>query len=404
MIIPKTNHKSVDLVEYNITNNKLKGAKANKEGLVKKVKNVENSIENLGNLLELQQYGKKKKKWNKEIEDIKTEEIEKKIKKLMLEQAERRKLIAVREKEKQEKFEIEEQLRQKELIKLEEQKNENKQKQLLEVKEKSDERKKYMEGIQELKALKKKKWLHEKFEEDFEKNVLIPESERIAGAISTHKTPVPSLEEIQYHIKKYKQLMQSRSEYHQSVNYSDSKRFTPSKFLQIVNDEENLVKEMEKIREAEKLDLLDRKKHYANLVRQLYKPLIKDSKPIIKNLPEKRRVLSLTPTIKQTEKILSKPKQFPKIEKLKEPLKINYLEQRRELRQKEAEEILDKFCFSADIDSLSKAKQIEEKTKQAEYAVKGYKSSDYNVEAEERLNKMLIESVKAKIDALNKIS
>ena len=408
LIIPKNKNKKNDIVEINIINNKLQEIKANKQGLIKKLQNAENSIENLGNLLEIQQHGKRKKKWNKEIEDIKTEEIEKKIKKLMLEQAERKCSLEKREKEKLEKIELEEKLKQDEAAKLEAKRLEEKQKLLLEVKEKAEERKKYMEGLKELKALKKKQWLHEKLAEDFKKNVLVPESERIAdGSSRKHKTPVPSYDEIQDHIKEYKKLMQSRSLYRHSISYSDSKRFSPSKFLQMITDEENLSKEMEKIKEAEKLDLIDRKKNYANLVRQLYKPIAKEIKSITKPLQEKRRLLSLTPTPKETEKIYIKPKYSPRAVKPKELPKLNYLEERRGLRQKEVEDILNKANLSFDIDldvdnnALIKARQLEKITKQAEYAVKGYKGGEYNIEAEERINKMLIDSVKAKLEALN---
>ena len=203
------------MIEMNILNHKLKGAKVNKEGLSKRLELVDNSIENLGNLLELQRRLKKKKKWNKEIEDIKTEEMQKNIKKLILEQNERQKVLELREKEKNEKIELEEKLKQEELLRLEVKKNEEKVKRLQETKEKSGERKKYIEGIKELKSLKKKKLLHEKLAEDFEKNIIIPETQRIAEALSVrHKNAMPSMDELQLHIREHNKLIQSRSHHH----------------------------------------------------------------------------------------------------------------------------------------------------------------------------------------------
>ena len=404
LIIPKTNQVN-DLVEYNIIKHKLKGAKQAKEGLAQKVETIAYSIESLGNQLELQQTRKPKKKWNKELEEIKTEEIQHNVKRLIHERVERKKHFQAREKEKLEKFEIEEKMKQEENLKIEAKKQEDKKKQLMESKGKSEERKKYLEGIKELKSLKKKKLLHEKLEEEFEKKILIPETERISEAISLkHKIPVPSLEEIQSHIRDYKKLIQSKSVFRQSASYSESKHFSPSKFFQQISEEEELAKEMEKIKIAEKADLIDRKKNYSNLVRQLYKPLVSEQKPKEKSIPVKRRVLSLTPTLKKSERVNEKSRVSPKAQKPKELPKIDYLAERRDLRQKEAEDILDQYSFSYEVDSLAKAKKIEEKAKHAEYAFKGSKANDFNIEAEEKINKLLLESVKAKLEALHKLS
>ena len=322
----------------------------------------------------------------------------------MQEQAERKKTLELREKVRQEKIEEEEKQKIEELAKLELQKNEEKLKKLQEAKEKAEERKKYLEGLKELKTVKKKKLLHEKLAEDYEKNVLIPESERITEAISnTRKSPVPSLEEIQSHIREYKKFLENKSMFKNSISFCESKQFTPSKFLQIVNDEEQMAKELEKIKEAEKLDLIERKKHYAKLVRQLYQPSIKENKIKIEQTPVKRRVFSMTPTLKKSE--FEKPKinksvNSPKSQRPKELPKINYLEQRREYRQKVAEGILDNFFDTFD-DSLE-SKKIEEKTKKVEFVVKYYKNKEYNPETEEKLNTILIDSIKAKINALTK--
>ena len=49
---------------------------------------------------------------------------------------------------------------------------------------------------------------------------------------------------------------------------------------------------------------------------------------------------------------------------------------------------------------METAKAVEEKSKQAEIAIKVMKSNKYNIEAEEKLNKMLLDSVKVKLEAL----
>lgn len=402
LIIPKNSNEKSDIVQINILNSKIKEAKANQKGLSGKMKHLDNSIESLGNMLNLQQKVKKKKIWNKEIEDIKTEEVQKNIKKLVQEQHERQKVLEQREKEKIEKIEMEEKIRKEELEKIEGKKNEEKLKRLQESKEKTEERKKYIEGLKEIKPVKKKKLLHEKFAEEFEKNVVIPETERIAEALSVrHKVPVPSFDELQSHIKEYRKLMQSKSFSKHSVSYSESRRFSPSKFLQVINDEEQLAKEMDKIREAEKLDLIDRKKNYAKLVRQLYQPSELKNEKKVRPIPAKRRVYSVTPTLKKSERLQYKAKGPVKLVKPKELPKIDYLGQRREQREKEEKDV---YSYSVDFNSVNTAKKFEERTKQLEIAVKHSSVSDYNIDAEEKLNKLLIDNIKTKLEALNKLS
>jgi hypothetical protein len=289
-----------------------------------------------------------------------------------------------------------------------------KEKKAYEAKEKAEERKKYLESLKELKNVKKQKWLYEKLAEDYEKNVIIPESQRVSEAISTHhKAHVPSIDEIQDHIREYKKFVVNRSLFRESISYSDSKKFPPSKFWQVLTEEEQMAKELDKIREAEKIDLLDRKKHYSKLVSQLYQPSIKDIKKDINDFkdrkndnltPNKRRNMSMTPTLTKKNKAISLSGPRDNIKRLEELPKINYLKERREIREKAVEEMLGKYCYSMDIDSLETAKKVENKAKQAEIVFKGTKATDYNVDNEEKITKMLIDSIKVKLDALNNVT
>ena len=60
LIIPKQKGPN-DVIEFNILNDKLKGAKANKEGLKQRLDHIDNSISSLDNLLNLQKKAKKRK-------------------------------------------------------------------------------------------------------------------------------------------------------------------------------------------------------------------------------------------------------------------------------------------------------------------------------------------------------
>ncbi|OMJ69771.1 hypothetical protein SteCoe_32422 [Stentor coeruleus] len=411
---PFKTHKG--LVEINILNQKLKEAQTNKQDLLQKLENVDTSINKLSTLIEDQQNNNKKKKWDKETEAQKTEEIQKNIKKLMQEKIERKKkLQEVKQKELEDKIK-EEELKKKEAEEALNKKNTEKEKKAYEAKEKAEERKKYLESIKELKNVKKQKWLYEKLAEEYEKNVILPESQRVSEVISTHhKSHVPSLDELQDHIREYKKFIVNRSLFKESISYSDSKKFPPSKFWQVLNEEEQMAKELDKIREAEKADLLDRKKNYSKLVGQLYQPsIIKETKKETKETkketkerkkenftPTKRRNMSMTPTLVKKENSITNSVPRNNTKKPYELPKINYLKERREIREKAAEEMLERYYYSMDIDSLKTAKKVESKAKQAEIVIKGSKATDYNVDAEEKITKMLIDSIKVKLDALN---
>lgn len=409
---PFKTHKG--LVEINVLTQKLKEAQNNKQDLLQKLECVDTSINKLSNLIENQPNNNKKKKWDKETEAQKTEEIQKNVKKLIQEQIERKKKIKeAKQKELADKIK-EEELMKKEAEEALKKKLTEKEKKAYEAKEKAEERKKYLEGIKELKNVKKQKWLYEKLAEDYEKNVIIPESQRVSEAISTHhKSHVPSLDEIQDHIREYKKFVVNRSLFRESISYSDSKKFPPSKFWQVLTEEEQMAKELDKIREAEKMDLLDRKKHYSKLVSQLYQPNIKNIKKEVNDskdkknhnlTPKKRRNMSMTPTLTKKDNSSSHSVPRKNTKRLDELPKINYLKERREIREKAAEELLEKYCYSMDIDSLETAKKVESKAKQAEIVFKGSKATDYNVDAEEKITKMLIDSIKVKLDALNNVT
>ena len=63
---------------------------------------------------------------------------------------------------------------------------------------------------------------------------------------------------------------------------------------------------------------------------------------------------------------------------------------------------MDSHNFFDTFDDSLESKKIEEKTKKVEFVVKYYKNKEYNPETEEKLNTILIDSIKAKINALTK--
>jgi hypothetical protein len=112
----------------------------------------------------------------------------------------------------------------------------------------------------------------------------------------------------------------------------------------------------------------------------------------------------MTPTLTKKNKAISLSGPRDNIKRLEELPKINYLKERREIREKAVEEMLGQYCYSMDIDSLETAKKVENKAKQAEIVFKGTKATDYNVDNEEKITKMLIDSIKVKLDALNNVT
>lgn len=392
-----------DAIHLNILKGRVKNLKTQNNPEPNEIAPLETSLNQINNQLETKRILSKKVHWVKALEDLVTSEISPNIKKLMHEQAIRKKKISESlEKAKQERLEQLEKLAQEQVLEKNKKFEDLKQKNIVEAQKKAEERRKYMEGLKELKKVKKKKWLYEKLAEEFEASVIQPESERIAEALANkHRSPVPSIQEIQEHIREYKKNLENRSVIRQSMDCTDIKKFPQSKFLKNLQDEEQMAKEMEKIKEAEKQDLIDRKKNYSKLVRQLYQPSFQDLKVEKSKLrqmsPKKRRVMSMTPTLSRPEKP-NKPLMSPRVQRPKELPKIDYLENRRAARAKDAEEILGKYYHSLDINSIEQAKKAEEKIKRAEIAIKG----QFNLEAEEKLTKVLIDSIKVKLEALNK--
>lgn len=401
--IPSQFNPDRDQIHLNILKDTVKNSKSSKKTESNQLGSLETSLNQINSQLETKRILSKKVHWIKALEDLVTEEISPNIKKLMHEQVERKRKIAESlKKAKNDRLEQLEKLKSEETVEKTKKFEEVKQKNLIEAQKKAEERKKYMEGLKELKKVKKKKLLHEKLAEEFEMNVIQPEAERIAEALAMkHKIPVPSIEEIQEHIREYKKRLENRSVLRQSIDNTEVKKFPASKFWQHIKDEEQMSKELEKIKEAEKQDLMDRKKNYSNLVRQLYQPSLQDLKVEKSKLrqatPKKRRVMSMTPTLTRPEKSI-KPILSPRVQKPKELPKLDYLENRRAARVKETEDILGKYYHSLDISSLEQAKKAEGKIKRAEIGIKG----QFNLEAEEKLTKVLIDSIKVKLEALNK--
>ena len=406
--IPKAFNPHKDMIYLNILKDAHKKSKDGKTVESTQKELIQSSLSQIQNQIDTKRILSKKVHWVKPIEDLKTEEVSQTIRKLMQEQTDRQKKVhEALEKEKKERLETLEKLKEQEALLRSKKIEEEKLKKISETKEKTEERKKYMEGLKELKNVKKQKWLYEKLAEEFEESVVKPEHDRIAEALAfKHKEPVPTFEDLQQHMKDYKRSKENRSVIRQSVDYLDQKKFPQSKFLKNLMEEEQMVKEMEKIREAEKIDLLDRKKNYANLVRQLYQPSLKDlsitkAKNLINKTPKKRRVLSVTPNLKHFDnhvKIKS-----PSVQKPRELPKIDYLESRRIIHEKDAEFMLGHgFHQSFDISTVEQAKKAEERVRRVEIAVKGLAPGKVKVDAEEKITQVLIDSIKVKLEALNK--
>ena len=407
--IPKPFNPNKDMIYLNILKDAQKNSKNNKQAESTLNELIQSSLIQMQSQLEAKRMLNKKFHWVKPIEDLKTQEVSQNIKKLMQEQTERQKKVQVAlERDTKERLENIDKLKEQENLLKAKRLEEDKLKKSNEVREKAEDRKRYLEGLKELKKVKKQKWLYEKLAEEFEVTLVKSENDRIAEALaSKHKEPVPTIEDLQQHMKDYKKSKENRPTNMQSVDYSDQKKFPHSRFFKNLREEEQLAKEMDKIREAEKIDLLDRKKNYSNLVRQLYQPSLKDlsmSRPKnnIHHTPQKRRVMSMTPTLKRSENIIKV--KIPRMQKPRELPKIDYLESMRILHEKDAENILGNGFSCMNINNVGQAKKAEERARRAEIAVKGLTSDRVYVDAEEKITQVLIDSIKVKLEALNKNS
>jgi len=390
----------------------------------------------------------------------KVEETKDFTKKLNEEKAERKRRHQEREKEQRDKImkEIEEEqkLRQDRLKTFEEEK----QKRVQELKAKAEQRKKQLQEMKELTNQEYKKAtnykpLYKKLEEKFNNQVLMPELEKKKAQLAQKRMmyqPIDS-KEIQEHAKKVdlikqeqetkrlKELQQKQLDYKLNSVSQENR----SKFMEAAIEEEKRKKEEQRKAEEDRKRLLERKRQYADLVKEMFQPTVDQlkrkeielAKERLKHPSARRQTLSQNPSSKswnpspsmmnsnETERAAAQIKKrkwkknpmVPEPPPRPEPKKVDYLAERRKVRESQQKNMsfaFKKIDLDQEFNSASntdpeelrkKAAEVEKEARRQEAKILAYKSQDQQaLEASSQVNDMLISSIRAKLALLEKTS
>lgn len=282
----------------------------------------------------------------------------------------------------------------------------------------------------ELKAVPSSKPLFKKLEEEFEnKMILIEETKKIEQEERKKNLFQPlNHEEIIKHSKQHSLILNDLKRTHKKIEslheYQSLSSHKLHEFL------ENQKKDKQKFQESikEKKLLLDKRNQYGKLIMEVHQPSIDSLKrqelELIKerlSIPVRKRIKSMTPSLQNVGEKRSYKQKSARTElndstsssqnnsKIKISTNPMYLEERRKLKERLAKEMNHKASKSYEYlnkdyleNRLDNAKDIEMKAVRHGNLIKYLDPLNLSgLEAEEKINSMLIESVKAKLSKLS---
>lgn len=357
------------------------------------------------------------------------EEVQFFLKKMKIDKELREKRQRDREIKEQDKKMIEEtmraQLKVEEQLRTEEQKN----RKLLEIHEKSLKRKAEVQELIELgryqyKKVSGSKPLYEKIEEDYYRNVKLPELERHKLELARKRELFQPIDRssILHHARKHDLLISEHEIQKLSISHNHS--YKPSKFhskftLAYIQSERNKILNRDESFLVKKR-LASKKKHYANFVLQMYAPTVDPAKQLeliqIKERLEQQNMLkkwsakslSSNELSREPEKLKKrkwKPnKMIPESPARKEQIVVDWLAQQRSKKEffKPIEKIkldLNKSCSQ---DSIKKHLNfIEHEVRKKELKMEIVNRNNLKgIHEVTELGDLLIDSIKAKIALL----
>ena len=383
-----------------------------------------------------------------------TEESKEFTKKLVEERLERQKRIQEREREFRIKTlqEIEEQHKRQEEI--EKKMEEDKQKKLQEAMQKTEIRKKQLEGLKEEvnKKVPNSKPLYKQMEDAYKQKVLMPKLEQHKAELAKKRILYQPLngEELKEHYKKHEELMREQ-EYRrkkelqqkaleEQVNIVSSN--LQSKFTQAILEQEKKSKEEVEKAKEEKLHYINKRLQYSKLVKEMFPPIIEESKKFDADYGKASRKVIQTSKSRDSSSHTSLPKRkkiqpsdyksdigaipkrkweknsmMPEPAEKKLPVKVDYLAERRVQRGNGNNEIqpihidLEKEIYEDDFDSKkaekirAKAEKIDKQAMQRERMI-GNMGNDSmkGIEVGDQVNDMIISSIRAKLALLDKFN
>lgn len=372
----------------------------------------------------------------------KTEESKEFTRKLIEDRNERQRRIQEREKEYRMKTlqEIEEQRRQQEemMRRMDEEKKEK----ITELVKKSEVRKKELEVKKEIsRSPVGGKPLYKQMEDAYKQKVLMPQLEKHKAELARKRMVYKPLdpEELKEHLKHHDELKRQfefrrKKELEQKnldAQLNQATNSMQSKFTIAILEEERLKKEEQEKANQEKLLNAHKRLQYSKLVKEMFPPVIDESRKLDISSKSKSKIRSADYLEESTEKskkkigvtdyksdIGSKPIRYIKKkepEKKKEIEKIDYLAQKRKEREnnpndrKPVKIDLQEEIFQEDLDDKklqkikAKTNQIDKQAKQKELLMDKYKGEGVKgLQVGDEVNDMILSSIRAKLAILDK--
>lgn len=360
------------------------------------------------------------------------------IQKLQTEKKQRHLRQQQREKKQNQKLFIENQLLQQSKQEANIRAEESKRQYLKDLKEKSLKRKEQIQelnffGNREYRKVLSSKPMHKKIEEDYFNKIIMPEFQRHKSELAKKRELFQPINrsEIVEHARFHDQMIQ---EHHVKIrNFPHEKAHNTPKYRSKYTYAymEDMKKNKEKLENLLmiKRKMTEKKKHYAELVLEMYRPIIDPAKQLEMNDMRKKIETSSAKSFKKITdgsssakdltrdysskeyrhkvKWKKKPMVF-EIEKKRVPVKIDWLAERREERErgKSCDEYPEDYNWDRKISSdriIKKVRKLEEKIRKEE--IKLEVVSPVNIKGVkdlEQVNQMLIDSIKGKLAILEK--
>ena len=454
--IYKSNGDELNDLEINDLEEKIKENEIQKNEVEAMLEKVRDSIEGINSLEDYSEENRKPNIGDKN-EPIKNYEEAKrkselnanKLKKFREEQLQREKKLAKDLEKIKKKIE-----QQKKILMLEQEnqkgkKNEEYKSELEKMRERKLKRKQELEEIkkrhQELETVKKTKPLYMKIEEKYLKEIEIPEMQQRKAELEKKRlahSPIRSadlIEHAKWHDEiKEENRQRSEKEFQKrmmGVKIRSSSYGLTSWTNRVLDEDKKLKSELNRANQ-ERLNMVERKTRYADLVKEMFSPTIDRLKKQesesnkIAYFKEKKIVNSKSPKRFDNMKSGSepdlrktsykKPKKFKENPLVPKPLKkkdvkvIDFLEERRKNRQEEeperGKEDLDwKKDLDSDLPDHEKAKILKRKAKKLEKEAKKQElligvvnpSNSKMLQQTENVNDLLLNSIKAKLAVLD---
>ena len=284
-------------------------------------------------------------------------------------------------------------------------------------------------GNHEYKKVANSKPLYEKIEEQYYKKIIMPELNRHKLELARKRElfqPI-SRSSILKHARKHDLILEEHEI--QKLNISHDSSYDPTKlrtkFTQAYIEEQKQKKLNQDKSFLSKKVLSDKKKHYSNLVLQMYTPNIDPAKQLeLKMIKERLEGRDFTP--KKSAKSLSakessvdfekkktrkwkKNSMIPSPQAKREPVRVDWLAEQRRVRQDRGDlEEIGKFEWNDDQSSEKMSKQVrdlEEEVRKRELKIEIVNPGNLKgIKETEEISNLLITSIKGKLAILDKES